>query len=255
MPKSILIAAAERGLGLGLAGQFFKRGWSVTGTARAGVNAGDLEVLGADDPSRLSVANIDVTDAGQILPFLAELGERRIDVIYFNAGIYGPLHQSVVKANDAEFAEIMLTNTFGPIRLAHRLLLGQLAVDEKSNEITAVPKLLELLPLKGCIVTADALNCQRAIAAKVVEQKADYVLALKGNQRCLHDGARRFLAGRRRAACATHRTVDGEPWPHRDAGQPGVHRHRLVAGAARLAGVGGHRPSRPHPRGRHEGDQ
>ncbi len=122
MPKSILIVAAERGLGLGLSGQFFQRGWRVTGTARTGVDTGDLEAAGAGDPSRLSIVHIDVTDAGQIEPFLVELGERTFEVIYFNAGIYGPLHQSVMEASDAEFAEIMLTNTFGPIRLAHRLL-------------------------------------------------------------------------------------------------------------------------------------
>ncbi len=103
-----------------------------------------------------------------------------------------------------------------PLHMLHawsvgqRLLLGQLAVDEKSNEITAVPKLLELLSLKGCIVTADALNCQRAIAAKVIEQGADYVLALKGNQAGLHDDVRRFLADPQRPADATHRTVDGD---------------------------------------------
>ncbi len=61
-----------------------------------------------------------------------------------------------------------------PLHMLHawaageRLLLGQLAVDEKSNEITAVPKLLEMLSLKGCIVTADALNCQREIARKII---------------------------------------------------------------------------------------
>ena len=126
LPKSILIVAAERGLGLGLAEQFLQRGWSVTGTARTGADTGDLKAAGAGDPARLTIANIDVTDAGQIGLFLAALGERRFDVIYFNAGIYGPLHQSVMEASDAEFAEIMLTNTFGPIRLAHQLL-GQLA--------------------------------------------------------------------------------------------------------------------------------
>jgi predicted transposase YbfD/YdcC len=103
-----------------------------------------------------------------------------------------------------------------PLHMLHawsvgqRLLLGQLAVDEKSNEITAVPKLLELLSLKGCIVTADALNCQRAIVAKVVEKGADYVLALKGNQGSLHDDVRRFLADPQRLTCATHCTVDSE---------------------------------------------
>jgi NAD(P)-dependent dehydrogenase (short-subunit alcohol dehydrogenase family) len=122
MTKSILVIAAERGLGLGLTRQFFDRGWSVTGTARAGANTQELEQVGAPDPARLLLAEIDVTEAGQVEPFLAGLGERRFDVIYFNAGIYGPLHQSVTEATDAEFAEVMLTNTFGPMRLAHHLL-------------------------------------------------------------------------------------------------------------------------------------
>jgi len=74
-----------------------------------------------------------------------------------------------------------------------RLCLGQLAVGDKSNEIVAVPKLLELLSLKGRIVTADAMSCQRKIAQQVVDQGADYVLALKGNQETLHDDVRRFL--------------------------------------------------------------
>jgi hypothetical protein len=63
-----------------------------------------------------------------------------------------------------------------------RLVLGQIATDAKSNEITAVPKLLRMLTLKGTIVTTDALNCQRAIAAQIVEQEGDYALALKENQ-------------------------------------------------------------------------
>src|SRR3974377_1196561 len=68
-----------------------------------------------------------------------------------------------------------------------RLVLAQIATDEKSNEITAVPKLLEMLSLKGTIVTVDALNCQRAIAEQIVKQGGDYVLALKGNQGGLHE--------------------------------------------------------------------
>jgi len=122
MAKSILIIAAERGLGLGLAEQFFQRGWSVTATYREGADSSALEALGRADPDRLSLATIDVTDKAQIAPFLARLGERRFDVIFFNAGIWGAAHQSIVEATDAELAEIMLTNTFGPIRLAHSLL-------------------------------------------------------------------------------------------------------------------------------------
>jgi predicted transposase YbfD/YdcC len=64
----------------------------------------------------------------------------------------------------------------------NRLVLGQEVVDEKSNEITAIPKLLEVLELAGAIVTIDALGCQKEIAAKIREKKADYVLAVKGNQ-------------------------------------------------------------------------
>lgn len=65
---------------------------------------------------------------------------------------------------------------------ANGLTLGQVAVDSKSNEITAIPHLIDLLELKGCIVTIDAVGCQKAIAAQIVAKEADYVLALKDNQ-------------------------------------------------------------------------
>ena len=77
--------------------------------------------------------------------------------------------------------------------LSSRLVLAQAKVEAKSNEITAVPALLSLLDLTGCIVTADAMICQRAIAAQIVQQGGDYVLALKGNQESLHDDVRRFF--------------------------------------------------------------
>ena len=67
-----------------------------------------------------------------------------------------------------------------------RLTLGQIAVDSKSNEITAIPLLLELLDLKGATVTIDAMGCQKEIAAKIVAGSGDYVLALKGNHEKLH---------------------------------------------------------------------
>jgi predicted transposase YbfD/YdcC len=67
------------------------------------------------------------------------------------------------------------------------LLLGQTTVDEKSNEITAIPRLLEILDLHGAIVTLDALGCQKEIAAKIRERGGDYVLAVKGNQDHLED--------------------------------------------------------------------
>jgi len=64
----------------------------------------------------------------------------------------------------------------------NRLVLGQRKVDEKSNEITAIPALLKLLELEGCLVTIDAMGCQREIAEQVVEQGGDYLLAVKANQ-------------------------------------------------------------------------
>jgi predicted transposase YbfD/YdcC len=69
----------------------------------------------------------------------------------------------------------------------NRLFLGQEVVDDKSNEITAIPKLLAVLELTGAIVTIDAMGCQKEIAAKIREKKADYVLAVKGNQEHLEE--------------------------------------------------------------------
>jgi predicted transposase YbfD/YdcC len=69
---------------------------------------------------------------------------------------------------------------------ANGITLGQVAVDGKSNEITAIPQLLDLLDLKECVVTIDAMGCQKEIAAKIVAKDADYVLALKDNQPTLH---------------------------------------------------------------------
>lgn len=69
----------------------------------------------------------------------------------------------------------------------HGISLGQVATDEKSNEITAIPQLLDLIDVEGAIVTIDAAGCQKAIAAKIVDGKGDYVLSLKGNQEKLFE--------------------------------------------------------------------
>jgi predicted transposase YbfD/YdcC len=76
---------------------------------------------------------------------------------------------------------------------ANRLVLGQVATDAKSNEITAIPELLRLLDLKGCIVTIDAAGTQTAIAEQIVAGGADYVLALKGNQKGLAEDVVRLF--------------------------------------------------------------
>jgi hypothetical protein len=96
-------------------------------------------------------------------------------------------------------------------------VLSQLAVDDKSNELTAVPKPWPW-SLKGAIVTADALHSQRAIAEQLVAQGGDYVLALKGNQGTLHADVSVFLDDPQRPQAAAH-THHGRcrPWPDRDA--------------------------------------
>lgn len=73
------------------------------------------------------------------------------------------------------------------------LSLGQLKVDAKSNEITAIPELLEILDLAGSIVTIDAMGCQSEVTEKIIEEKADYVIALKGNQGALHEDVEMFF--------------------------------------------------------------
>lgn len=76
---------------------------------------------------------------------------------------------------------------------ANKVVLGQLACAEKSNEITAIPALLQLLVVKGCIVTIDAMGCQTAIAKEIIKQEADYILAVKDNQKNLHKEVREMF--------------------------------------------------------------
>lgn len=73
------------------------------------------------------------------------------------------------------------------------LSLGQVACDDKSNEITAIPELLRLVDIKGAIITIDAMGTQKAIAEQIIDSKADYVLALKGNQETLHQAVIDYL--------------------------------------------------------------
>lgn len=96
-----------------------------------------------------------------------------------------------------------------------RMVLGQEKVTEKSNEITAIPALLELLSLKGAIVTIDAMGCQRDIAKKIVDSGADYCLALKENQPNLHTDVKEFFEEQAASGFAdcnsdTHETVDND---------------------------------------------
>ena len=87
--------------------------------------------------------------------------------------------------------------------------IGQVRVNEKSNEITAIPDLLDELNVKGYIITIDAMGTQTAIAAKIIKKRADYVLALKGNQGTLHEDVKRYFDDPELLSkCAYTRTIE-----------------------------------------------
>lgn len=110
-------------------------------------------------------------------------------------------------------------DNIGPLYLvnawcsANQLVLGQVEVDSKSNEITAIPILLDLLDVKGATITMDAMGCQKEIAKKIREQEANYVLALKGNQGGFHDDITLFCStlekNEVKADYHYHKTIDG----------------------------------------------
>jgi predicted transposase YbfD/YdcC len=96
-----------------------------------------------------------------------------------------------------------------------RLVLGQIKVAEKSNEIVAIPALLDMMAIEGAIVTIDAMGCQRDIAQKILDKKADYVPALKGNQATLCEDVEVLVAeqkanGFKDTKVSRHETVDGD---------------------------------------------
>ena len=130
---------------------------------------------------------------------------------------------------------------------ANKISLGQVAVAEKSNEITAIPRLLELLELDGALVTIDAMGCQTEIAEKIVEKEADYVLAVKGNQPTLHAGIMEFFLDHMEDDFARVKAQ-----PPRDQGEgarsgraPDVLRVRRARGLAGSESVEGAQADRP----------
>jgi predicted transposase YbfD/YdcC len=88
------------------------------------------------------------------------------------------------------------------------LVLGQQVVDEKSNEITAIPELLKILEIKNCIVTIDAMGCQKEIAEKIIESGADYVLAIKGNKGEFYEDVKGYFESIESGNVDTHKNHD-----------------------------------------------
>lgn len=98
---------------------------------------------------------------------------------------------------------------------ANGIVLGQIKTDEKSNEITAIPQLIKTLEIEGCIVTIDAMGCQKNIAKTIIDSGAEYVLALKDNQATLHDNVQLFFqdyfnSTSNQCACDFYQSTDGD---------------------------------------------
>jgi len=98
--------------------------------------------------------------------------------------------KSVCGSKDAKAKAIHIVSAWSN---ANQLVLGQVKTDEKSNEISAIPALLDLLELKNCIITIDAMGCQKDIAEKITEYASDYVFGLKGNQGTLHEDVKLYF--------------------------------------------------------------
>jgi len=91
----------------------------------------------------------------------------------------------------------------------NQLVLGQQRVEDKSNEITAIPKLLLQLDIAGSVVTLDAMGCQTKVADNIIERKADYMLSLKGNQGTLHDDVKCFFESDKTSPKVGFESIDG----------------------------------------------
>lgn len=140
------------------------------------------------------LARIDTEQLGKIFIEYAKLvfGNKikEGDVVAFDGKTECGSEYSPLTENETKHKAIHMVSAWAS-RLG--VCFGQIKTEEKSNEITAIPELLELLDLKGVIVTVDAMGCQKKIAGKITEKKSDYVFSLKGNQEKIHDDVKAFF--------------------------------------------------------------
>jgi len=153
-------------------------------------------------------ATLDATEfQRRFVTWVAKLSGMSADVIAFDGKtLRGSAHKKRGKA------AIHMVSAFAA---RQRLVLGQVKVADKSNEIVAIPALLDMLAIEGAIVTIDAMGCQRDIAQKILDKKANYILALKGNQGSLREDVELFAAeqkanGFRDTRITQYETVDGD---------------------------------------------
>lgn len=120
MTKSAIIIGASRGLGLGLAQEFAGRGWQVVATARG--PAPELDAAVAASGGRITVQAVDIDHQDSVAALDAALGDTKFDLVFVNAGTYGPRHGSTDEVTPQEIAGLMMTNAIAPIRTARTLL-------------------------------------------------------------------------------------------------------------------------------------
>ncbi len=115
--KHLLLVGASRGLGLAMAAEFLKKGWSVVGTVR-GSGRTELHDLADEHPGRIEIESLDITEPDQIAALHDRLSGRSFDILFHNAGIADANpHQSVAEVSTEEFARVMVTNALSPMRV------------------------------------------------------------------------------------------------------------------------------------------
>ena len=121
--RSILIVGTDKGLGLALTRKFLDNDWRVTATVRETDDRQEINKLREAFGGALTVMFLDTIQNDSVVTFCEKLPESTsFDIIYMNAGVWGPLHQSAAEVTDAELHQLFMTNTIGPIRLARRLM-------------------------------------------------------------------------------------------------------------------------------------
>lgn len=121
--KNILIVGTDRGLGLALTKKFLDQDWHVTATIRKNDNPEEINKLKKEFNDKLQILYVDIIQFDSVKTFCESLTESKpFDIIYMNAGIYGPLHQSSADVTDDEVLQLFMTNTIGPVRLARKVM-------------------------------------------------------------------------------------------------------------------------------------
>jgi NAD(P)-dependent dehydrogenase (short-subunit alcohol dehydrogenase family) len=120
--RTALIVGASRGLGLGLATELARRGWQVIATVRSAELPGELATAVAKSAGHITTAMVDVDSTSSVDGLVASVSRKKLDLLFINAGIAGPKHQSVDEVTPAELAALFTTNAIAPVRIARRLL-------------------------------------------------------------------------------------------------------------------------------------